>query len=63
MSEKETKFVPVTPAGTPILDIAAATEKQAIKNLLEAAAHMPYDGWEGFKARGYTIEKFERTDD
>lgn len=54
-----TKYVPVTPGGTPVLHIAADTEEQAIANLLEDAAHMPYDGWPGFKARGYTIEKWE----
>jgi hypothetical protein len=50
------KFVPVTPAGTPVVDLAGTTESQAIKNLLKAASHMPYGTWENFQKRGYTIE-------
>lgn len=61
-------FVPVTPAGTPVpygtagrankLN-AAKTREQAIRNLLEDAAHMPYGTWEKFQERGYTIEEWE----
>lgn len=54
-----TKYVPVTPGGTACIHIWADTEEQAVANLLEDAAHMPYDGWAGFQARGYTIEKWE----
>ena len=43
--------------------LEADTEEQAIQNLLVDAAHMPYDGWEGFKARGYTIETYEDDND
>ena len=55
-------YVPVTPGGSILTDCAALTEQEAIDNLLAAAAHMPYDGWDspgglGFKQRGYTIEK------
>ena len=53
------RFVPCTPAGTPCVDIAAKTEAQAWKNLLKAAAHMPYKGIEGFKKRGYTVEEWK----
>lgn len=53
------KFVPVTPGGTPCTWLAADTKEQAIKNLLEDAAHMPYKTWENFQKRGYTIEEFE----
>ena len=61
-------FVPVTPAGTPIpygahnrlgKVNAAKTREEAIDNLLEDAAHMPYKTWENFEARGYTIEEWE----
>lgn len=51
-------YVPCTPAGTPLVHLAADTEQEAIDNLLEDAAHMPYAGWEGFKERGYTIEEW-----
>ena len=55
-------YVPVTPGGSVLMDCAGQTEWEAIDNLLEAASHMPYDGWDspdglGFKQRGYTIEK------
>ena len=58
-------FVPITPAGTPVIYgtgenlIAAKTREQAIKNLLKAAAHLPYSTWENFEKRGYTIEEWE----
>lgn len=53
-----TTYVPCTPAGTPLLHLAADTkaQAQAIQNLLQDAAHMPYAGWEGFQQRGYTVE-------
>jgi hypothetical protein len=55
-------YVPVTPGGTPCTWLASTTEKKAIKKLLKDAAHMPYDGWAGFQARGYTIETYEETE-
>ena len=56
-------FVPITPGGTICFWLGAKTRQQAIENLLDDAAHMPYDGWDsphgfGFKQRGYTIEEF-----
>lgn len=51
-------YVPVTPAGTALFELAADTEKEAIENLLEDAKHMPYKTWENFQKRGYTIEFF-----
>lgn len=59
------KFYPVTPAGTICDWLESDTEQEAIKKLLEDAAHMPYEGWDipgkyGFKARGYTIEEMEQ---
>ncbi len=58
----ESVFVPVTPGGTILVNLAALTEQGAIDNLLRDAAHMPYDGWDspsgfGFKQRGYEICK------
>ncbi len=53
------RFVPTTPAGTLIFELEARTEKRAIKKLLRQASHMPYQGWEGFKQRGYTIKEIE----
>jgi len=55
-----TVYVPVTPGGTILFNLAAKTEQEAIDNLLADAAHMPYDGWDspdgyGFKQRGYEI--------
>lgn len=66
--EKPGYYIPVTPAGTPVIYgagctpgklLAAKTHEQAIKNLLEDAAHMPYGTWKNFRERGYTIEKWE----
>ncbi len=65
---KSGQWIPVTPGGTVCVDLVADTEQEAIKNLLRAASHMPYDGWDkpgcyGFKARGYTIEQvMEKSD-
>lgn len=53
----EDRFVPCTPAGSLLFHIAAPTRQQAIDNLLEDAAHMPYGTWENFEKRGYTIEE------
>ena len=55
----KTLYIPVTPGGTPCFWLSAETEQEAIDNLLQDAAHMPYDGWEGFKERGYTIDTLE----
>ena len=49
-------FIPCTPAGTLVTNLAADTEKEAIRRLLVDAAHMPYGTWKNFKRRGYTIE-------
>lgn len=54
---KTGQFIPITPGGTPCTWLASNTEQEAIDALLVDAAHMPYDGWEGFKKRGYTIEE------
>ena len=52
------RFVPCTPAGTPLTFLEAATEAKAWANLLRDAVHMPYNGIEGFKKRGYTVENW-----
>ncbi len=54
-------WIPVTPAGTPCTWLAADTEEEAIINLMEDAAHMPYKNFEEFCQRGYTIEEFNFT--
>ena len=53
--EKSVLFIPITPAGTPLLHIGAKTETKAWANLLREAAHMPYKTIENFKIRGYTM--------
>ena len=53
-------YVPITPGDTPLFELGAPTERQAWDNLLKDAAHMPYEGIEGFKARGYWIHHFTR---
>jgi len=52
-------YVPITPAGTECYWLKSDTEEKAKENLLKDAAHMPYDGWEGFYERGYRIEYME----
>jgi hypothetical protein len=48
-----------TPAGTLCVETKGKTREECIKNLLRAAAHMPYGTWENFKKRGYTVEELE----
>lgn len=50
-------FIPCTPAGTLVTNLAADTREEAIRRLLVDAAHMPYGTWKNFKRRGYTIEE------
>ena len=52
------KYVPITPGDTPCIWLASETEDEAWNKLLEDAAHMPYDGKQGFIARGYTVEEW-----
>ena len=66
--DMEKGWVPVTPGGTVCTDLGAPTRQEAIDQLLVAASHMPYDGWDepgkfGFKERGYTIEQFSTPGD
>jgi len=55
---QNTQFIPITPAGTPCIWLASRTEQEAWEKLLIHASHMPYDGKQGFKERGYTVEEF-----
>ena len=68
MKRRSGYFVPITPAGTPLVYgagcrmdkvNAATTRAKAIENLLADAAHMPYGSWAAMQKRGYTIEFWE----
>lgn len=52
-------FVPVTPGGTICDWLESETEDEAWEALLKDAAHMPYNGKDGFEKRGYTVEEVE----
>lgn len=54
---KNGDYIPHTPSDTGLYHLAAKTEAEAWAKLLKVAAHMPYKGIEGFKKRGYTVEK------
>lgn len=53
--ERQTRFVPITPAGTPCTWLMSKTEKEAWERLLKDAAHMPYKTKANFQKRGYTV--------
>ena len=50
-------YVPVTPGGTACMWLESTTEDEAWAKLLKDAAHMPYDGKQGFIDRGYEVCK------
>ena len=52
-------WIPRTPAGSDLGWLACPTEAQAWAALLQDAAHMPYQGISGFKARGYSVHRWE----
>lgn len=52
------EYIPVTPGDTPCTWLASKTEAEAIKKLMIDASHMPYNSWQDFVTRGYTIEKW-----
>lgn len=54
MSDSE-KYLPMTPAGSPLMHLASSEYSAARDALLNEAAHMPYQGWAGFYERGYRI--------
>ena len=66
-------FIPITPAGTPLIYSAgsrgmnkvnaARSRGKAIKNLLADAEHMPYGSWKAMQQRGYTIEEWDMPQD
>lgn len=49
------RFVPFTPAGSCLMDCASNTREGAWKNLMKAAAHMPYKDQAAFEKRGYEV--------
>lgn len=53
-------FIPVTPAGTLLVGLAADSEAQARERLIRDARHMSYRSWAEFLQRGYTV--VERAD-
>lgn len=55
-------FIPETPAGTQLAHLESNTEKEAWERLLADASHMPYEGIEGFKHRGYQVFEYLHTD-
>lgn len=55
-------YIPFTPAGSCLAHLKSNSEAKAWEKLLKDAAHMPYDGIEGFKQRGYTVEEFSDED-
>ena len=55
-------YVPFTPAGSCLMHLASKTEEIAWEKLLDEAAHMPYDGIEAFKQRGYSVKDLDLND-
>jgi len=55
MNDNDAKYVPCTPAGSVLMHLESDTQEEAWRKLLEDAAHMPYQGIEGFQERGYTV--------
>jgi hypothetical protein len=51
-------WIPCTPGGTHCDWLASNTEGEAWASLLRDAAHMPYRGIQGFKDRGYTVDRW-----
>lgn len=49
------KWIPITPGGTPCTWLESDTEDEAWAKLLVDAAHMPYRDKAGFIERGYTV--------
>jgi hypothetical protein len=60
-AEKNTRWIPSTPAGTPLGHLARKTEDEAWKALLKDAAHMPYKTKENFQKRGYTVDEYKKS--
>jgi hypothetical protein len=53
--EAKMSWVPFTPGGSMLTNLAAPTKKEAIRRLMIEAAHMSYGTWENFERRGYEI--------
>ena len=56
-------YIPVTPAGTPCMWLESTTEDEAWRKLLVDAAHMPYQGKQGFMQRGYTVLSYDEPEE
>lgn len=56
-------YVPVTPAGTIVINLERPTEDEAWAALLKDAAHMPYPDKAAFIARGYTVTTLIEAED
>ena len=48
-------FIPVTPAGTMVIELESTTKEEAWTKLEEALSHMPYISREEIEDRGYTV--------
>jgi len=53
------QYVPITPGGTVLIELAAETEDGAWTKLINDASHMPYKTKQNFINRGYTIGKLK----
>ena len=49
-------WIPITPAGTPLVNLSARTEAVAWEALMGEGAHMPYPDKAAWIERGYTVE-------
>lgn len=54
------RFVPFTPGGSFLANLARGTEEAAWKALEHATTHMPYKNRDELKARGYEIIDMDR---
>lgn len=48
-------YVPITPDGTPLVNLSSLTEAVAWEVLMDEASHMPYGSRAAFEERGYTV--------
>ncbi len=54
-----TKYIPMTPGGSPLTHLKSRSEDEAWAKLMKEAAHMPYKNKAEFQARGYWVGKQE----
>lgn len=55
-------YVPVTPGRTVMFELRGKTRKKAWNKLLHATQHMPYSSIGALKHRGYTIERWLKSE-